>query len=166
MQNQFSIRVLAYGPELVQVELRTVAEIRDHVNKQKVTWIDVEGAIDAESLAEIGSIFELHPLALEDVLHNHQRAKVEQYGKHHFIVTRMVSVGKKMSTEQLSIFFGQNFVVTIQEKVGGDCLNPVRERIKGASARFAKNRLTTWLMPLSTRSLMATSLSSTLSEND
>ena len=131
MQNSFSIRVLAYGPsDLVQVALNSVAEIRDHVDKHKVLWIDVEGTITAEALAEIGAIFDLHPLALEDVLHNHQRAKVEQYGKHHFIVTRMVSVGKKLSTEQLSIFFGENFVLTVQEKVGGDCLNPVRERIK------------------------------------
>lgn len=130
-QNKFSIRVLAYGSaDIVQVELRSVAEIRDYYEKHKVTWVDIEGAVDADTLAEIGSIFDLHPLALEDVLHSHQRAKVEQYGKHHFIVTRMVSVGKKLSTEQLSIFFGQNFVVTVQEKVGGDCLNPVRERIR------------------------------------
>jgi magnesium transporter len=134
MQNDqnFVIRVLAYGPtEIVQAELKSVAEIRDHVEKHPVTWVDVEGPIDAETLTQIGAIFDLHALALEDVLHNHQRAKVEQYGKNHFIVTRMVSAGgKKLGSEQLSIFFGKKFVLTFQDRRGGDCLNPVRERIK------------------------------------
>ncbi|MBX9692841.1 MAG: magnesium/cobalt transporter CorA, partial [Cyanobacteria bacterium] len=127
----FNIRVLSYGPsEAKQLTIGSIEEIRDYVGKLPVCWVDIEGVIDANSLNEIGAIFELHPLALEDVLHNHQRAKVEQYGKHHFIVTRMVSIEDTLKTEQLSIFFGDNFVLTFQDRKGGDCLNPVRDRIK------------------------------------
>ncbi|MBX9666482.1 MAG: magnesium/cobalt transporter CorA [Candidatus Obscuribacterales bacterium] len=130
-KNNCAIRVIAYGPsEVKTADLVSVDEISEHFNKLPVTWVDIEGPVDQETLAQVGAIFNLHSLALEDVLHNHQRAKVESYGSHHFIVTRMVSIGKKLTTEQLSIFFSKNFVITFQDKKGGDCLNSVREAIR------------------------------------
>ncbi len=128
----FNIRVLCYGPtDAKQLSVRSIKEIKEHMGKLPVIWVDIEGVIDAASLNEIGEIFSLHSLALEDVLNNHQRAKVEQYGEHHFIVTRMVSLeDTALKTEQLSIFFGSNFVLSFQDRKGGDCLNPVRERIR------------------------------------
>ena len=74
-------------------------------------------------------IFGLHPLALEDVLNNHQRSKVEQYGDHLFIVARMLEGGMTMDSDQLGMFLGKNFIVTFQHP-SGDCFDPLRERIR------------------------------------
>ncbi|HEY9785929.1 MAG TPA: magnesium/cobalt transporter CorA [Candidatus Obscuribacterales bacterium] len=130
-QPSFAIRVISYGPqEIVEARLASVAEIPEHLGKQPITWVDIEGRADDEFVNEVGKLFELHPLALEDVVHANQRAKVEKYGKHHFIVTRMVALKERLESEQLSIFFGKDFVVTFQDRPGGDCLDPVRERIR------------------------------------
>lgn len=130
--DKFTIRLMQYGPDHLE-ELKDVpiADLASHLGKSSVLWIDCEGPIDAESLKNIGDIFNLHPLAQEDVLHSHQRAKVDLYEGHHFVVTRMVSFdNKRLASEQLSIFFGEGFVVTFQDLLGGDCLQHVRDRIR------------------------------------
>jgi magnesium transporter len=42
----------------------------------------------------------------------------------------MVSFAEHLETEQISLFIGKNFVVTFQERPGGDSLDPVRERLR------------------------------------
>src|SRR5438093_1351236 len=51
-----------------------------------VTWINVDGLGDTQTLTRLGERFGLHPLALEDVLNVGQRPKVERYDKHLFVV--------------------------------------------------------------------------------
>lgn len=134
----FTIRVISYGPERVEEKtLAAASEIREWLAKKNpVTWVDIEGEVDAGSLAEVGEIFKLHDLALEDVVHANQRSKVEQYGDSHFLVTRMISLDEVLGSEQLSIFFGKDFVVTFQNKPGGDCLNSVRDRLRKGAGKI------------------------------
>jgi magnesium transporter len=127
------VKLMAYGPEVfVELELRTIADfdrIPEILKQYPVTWVNVDGLGDAKVVARLGEIFGLHPLALEDVLNTHQRSKVEQYGDHLFIVARMIEGGADFETDQLGMFLGQRFVVTFQHLVG-DCLDPLRERIR------------------------------------
>ncbi len=74
-------------------------------------------------------MFHLHRLALEDVVNVHQRAKVEEYNDHLFVVLRSLQDGKTLEQEQFSLFLGKGFVLTFQEK-HGDCLNPIRDRLR------------------------------------
>jgi magnesium transporter len=131
------IRVFAYGPdEVVEQEISEPQRVRDFLDKWPVLWVDVEGLGDVETIRALGEIFGLHRLALEDVLNVHQRPKIEQYGNYCFIVTRMVSLGEHLETEQLNIFLGQNFVLTFQEGRPGDCLDLIRERIRQKRGRI------------------------------
>ena len=84
------IRVLSYGPDdLEEIEVRDVEALGAIARRRAVTWVDVDGLGDADTLARIGTLFGLHPLAMEDVVNVHQRPKVETYGDHLFIVARM-----------------------------------------------------------------------------
>src|ERR671939_672820 len=58
----------------------------EHLDNQRVTWINIDGLGDIDVLRTLGSGFNLHPLALEDVLDTAQRPKVEQYDNYLFIV--------------------------------------------------------------------------------
>jgi len=100
-----------------------------------VLWLDVEGVGDATVFAELGRRFGLHPLALEDAVNLHQRPKVEDYGDHVYMVARMPSGGGHMDLEQVSVFFGVGFVITVQEHPG-DCFEHVRQRIRSARGRI------------------------------
>lgn len=113
-----------------EARLASLAEIRPLLDQWAVTWVNVEGVGDARIVAELGELFGLHALALEDVINVHQRAKVDEYERHLFLVARMPRSGRPLDTEQLSVFFGTGFVVTFQEGLPGDCLEPVRERLR------------------------------------
>jgi magnesium transporter len=101
-----------------------------------ITWINVDGLGDVGVLAKLGERFGLHPLALEDVLNVPQRAKVERYDKHMFVVMRtMRLVDGGIVEEQVSLFFGQDWLITVQERSDGDCFGPVRDAIRAGRGR-------------------------------
>ncbi|MBX9789171.1 MAG: magnesium/cobalt transporter CorA [Pirellulales bacterium] len=132
---QPTIQVFAYGPDdCVEKQLDNVDQVRDYLGRFPFVWLNIDGLADSRVVAAAGKIFNLHPLALEDVLHVHQRSKVEPYADHLFIVARMLHGLASTDTEQLSLFLGRNFVVTFQE-IPGDCLDPVRERLRKAGSR-------------------------------
>ncbi len=80
-------------------------------------------------------MFNLHGLALEDVVNVHQRPKVEEYADHAFIVTRMIQAGLPPTTEQVSMFLGEGFLLTFQERPG-DCFDPVRARLRSSRGQI------------------------------
>jgi len=130
------VHVIAYGPnELVERELADLDALDELTRRMPGVWVDVQGLGDAETIHRLGAAFALHPLALEDVVNTHQRAKVEDYGDHLFLVARMLTPNHRMDTEQVSIFLGKGFVVTFQERPG-DCLEPVRRRLRGGKGRL------------------------------
>lgn len=129
------IHLLCYGPDhLEERQCASIAEAAQHVQAPYVTWIDVAG-LNVEVLEELGKHLGLHSLALEDVLHTGQRPKFEEYDSHYFIVLKMLHHESEISTEQLSMFLGERFVVTIQERPG-DSFDPVRARIRQARTRI------------------------------
>ena len=104
------VRIISYdGEQYVERELRDEAELAklpDIVARHTVTWIDVQGLGDVNVVRRLGEVFHLHRLALEDVLNHHQRAKVEPYGEHVFIIARMLTTTGRMEFDQLAIFLG------------------------------------------------------------
>lgn len=103
-----------------------------------VLWLDCTGLANIALIEEIGRIFGLHPLALEDVVNTGQRPKVDFFEDHAFVVLSMIDDTATHRYEQVSVFFGENFVVTFQERAG-DPFDPVRRRI----ASSVPNRLRT-----------------------
>ncbi len=112
-----------------EVALNSFNDLQLHPGTDHVYWLDVVGLDDTNLIEAIGERFQLHPLALEDTVHVHQRPKVDDYESHLYIVARMTNALDCPDTEQVSIFLGKNFVVTFQEKKG-DCFEAVRERIR------------------------------------
>ncbi len=104
--------------------------------KGKVIWVNVDDLEDHDLIAKIAKIFNLHHLAVEDCMNNHQLAKVEAYKDHLYIVTRMVSLEHHVETEQLNLFLGKNYVLTLQGGRTGDCLGQVRDRVRKSSGKI------------------------------
>ena len=115
-------------------------ELLPHLDNPRITWINIDGLGDIEVLRTLGSRFNLHPLALEDVLATGQRPKMEQYDGYLFIVAQMLYLNpnKQMCGEQVSMFLGKNFLITIQEEGDFDVFEPVRVRIRAANGSIRK----------------------------
>lgn len=133
------IRVFAYAPDWVQeYSLSRIGDLKSrHDDRAVVTWINVDGLGDSSILAQLGELFGLHPLALEDVVNVHQRPKFEDYEGADFIVLRMPSLTPHLELEQVSMFLGERFLITFQEKPG-DCLDALRDRIRHNKGRVRR----------------------------
>ena len=95
-------------------------------------WIDVRGYGDLALMERLMHEFGLHPLQMEDVLGDYQRAKVEVFDDRRlFLVSRMTEFveNKGIDDDQLSIFTGPNYVLTFQDDYD-DCLDALRQRIR------------------------------------
>jgi magnesium transporter len=125
------VTVLDYGPDrLIEKEIKAVAELEPYRDTPTVTWINVEGLQDVPFLEGLGRLFDLHPLALEDVLNCGQRPKLEDYGDYHFLVLKsLLLADDELRVEQISFFLSGNYIITLQE-TPGDSFERVRERIR------------------------------------
>lgn len=134
------ISVLVYSPERAQeYEIREVAEIRGLLRENTVAWIDVQGLGDEQLIREIGGLFQLHPLALEDAVNTPQRPKLEAHESYvQFIVRMALLRDGRVDTEQVSLFVGENYVLTMQERYG-DVFDRVRNRIRQGGPVFRRS---------------------------
>ncbi|WP_160810029.1 magnesium/cobalt transporter CorA [Nitrosomonas sp. HPC101] len=99
-----------------------------------ITWLHLRGQPTPEQLGILGQAFGLHPLALEDVLHQEARAKIEAYDNHQFIVFNHVhrTDENTLVINQISFFSGKNYLISISEN-RNDTFESVRQRIRGVS---------------------------------
>jgi magnesium transporter len=123
--------------EVEEFTVDDLEEIEEVLGRDYVTWINVEGIGDGQALRQIGELCKLHPLELEDIVHSHQRSKLDDYDDHLFIVGRMARQDT-LESEQLAIVLGKGFVLTFQDGKPGDCLEPVRERLRKNQGRIRR----------------------------
>jgi magnesium transporter len=73
-------------------------------------------------LEAVGEHFELHPLAVEDAVHGHERAKLELYGGDTLFVVlktaRYVDSEELIEIGEVMVFLGPRFVVTVRHGAG------------------------------------------------
>jgi magnesium transporter len=133
------VTVLAYGPDaFVERTVTSVEEIDALGAEWPVVWVNIEGLGDLALLKAIAARFAIHPLAMEDATDRTQRAKAEPYGDATFVVLPMPHEDERgFWTEQLSIWFTATAVVTFQGEPG-DCLDPLRGRIREAKGRVRR----------------------------
>ena len=97
----------------------------------KVTWYDIRGLNDESLIQRIGQIFDVHPLAIEDILNTTQRPKWEDYINGIFIIIHALRYDKRIGdsvTEQVSVYLERNVLLTFQEDTD-DLFLPIRERL-------------------------------------
>jgi magnesium transporter len=104
----------------------------------KKVWLNVHGVHDVAVIKEIGAIFKLHPLVIEDILNTEQRPKIDEFEDYIFLETRNFYYDKTTmaaSSEQISLVLGRNFLLTFQERATG-AFEPIRERLRAARAQI------------------------------
>lgn len=122
----------------------SIEDVRSRCDEWPLVWLDCAGLADVALIAEIGRIFGLHSLALEDTVNVGQRPKVDFFDDHAFIVASMIDDEAAGRYEQVTIFFGQSFVVTFQERQG-DPFEPVRKRIELSQPSRLRTRAADYL---------------------
>jgi magnesium transporter len=115
-------------------------ECSRYFDSATVTWINIDGVHDVSVIEQIGEMYRIHPLLLEDVMHTGQRPKIEDFGEHLFIILKMLTYNEekdRVEAEQVSLVLGKNFVISFQEREG-DVFTSIRERIQSDKGRIRK----------------------------
>ena len=149
------VRTFHYNAETIDsADGLSAADARALSLRPGVTWVNVDGVADVETVSAFGTAFGLHPLLVEDLVHSHQRPKLEVYhgseGPLVFVVARMISATALdpalaycdgdpetlgHTLEQVSFVLGPGWVLSFQETTTGDVFDAVRERLLTGSGR-------------------------------
>jgi len=117
--------------------------------RRRSEQVDLEAAYDAarqrgafvwiglyepteEEFDSIRREFDLHPLAVEDAIHAHQRPKLELYGDMVFVViktARYVDPDEVVRIGEILVFLGHDYIVTVRHGEASS-LHEVRERLE------------------------------------
>lgn len=117
----------------IRRQVKSPEECHPFLDKESVSWVDVQGLGSEDILQRLGRVFHLHPLVLEDVVNVPQRPKVEEHADQLVIITRMVMLKPNQEgfiSEQVSFVLGKYYLLTVQEEPEYDSFDPVRERIR------------------------------------
>jgi len=136
------ISLMAYNADSIEEkEISAIDEILSYKNSGKMLWINVDGLYQTQVVEKIGNIFGIHPMTLEDILNTTHRPKMEEFDGHIFITLKTLcyKVTEKdedeIEAEQLSLVFGNNFLLSFQEEAG-DVFDLIRERIRKGKGRI------------------------------
>ncbi|UPT75267.1 MAG: magnesium/cobalt transporter CorA [Elusimicrobiota bacterium] len=142
-----SVKVTVIDWSADQVEMHGVLDFDAFIASHRpawstVRWINVDGLTDPRAIDALAKKYELHPLAVEDLLNTATRPKADAYGgdpdvrSRLFVITRMIELKEtRLESEQISIFLGHKTVLTFQESPG-DVWDPIRQRINSKGSRL------------------------------
>jgi len=127
-----TIDLIEFSEERVtETEVKDISGLRVCTDPGCVSWVNVNGIHDPEVIRNVGEVFSIHSLVLEDVLNTDHRPKVEPFEDHVFFTMKMMwfEADGNLEAEQVSIIFGNHYVISFQERKG-DLFDPTRERIR------------------------------------
>src|SRR5436309_15439051 len=94
----------------------TIEQAREVKNDpHTILWLDLQSPTQ-EELARLGKEFQLHPLAIEDASHEHQRPKVEEYESFFLVVFYALNTGSNqqgLDICEIDMFLGENYLITV-----------------------------------------------------
>jgi len=90
-------------------------QIHEHIGQPNCfVWVALRDP-DPKVLEDMQAEFNLHPLAVEDARHGHQRPKIEEYGDSLFAVLHLIEQHEgEFDVGELDVFVGPNYILTVR----------------------------------------------------
>jgi magnesium transporter len=98
-----------------RLETTSIAGLRGKNPGKARLWIDLTEPTK-EELESLTSMFDIHPLVLEDMSKVGTRPKVESFPEYDFIVIYGLYIGEKIRVVELDFIIGRNFIISSHGK--------------------------------------------------
>ena len=149
--------ILTYDSDLAQMNhFSGIDELALYRDDSKISWININGLQDIDTIKRLGELFNIHPLTIEDILHTYQQPKIEIFEDYSFFLVKTIQREKKFYhkwekkkkrqdekideflIDQISILIVKNVIITFQEmafqemtsqEMAGDTFDIVRKKI-------------------------------------
>lgn len=136
------IRVIRYDQEqLKEEELENVNNLDTTLRKGTITWLNIDGLHDTDMMNQLKGMFDISSLVMEDILNTDQRPKLVEDNDKIIIILKVFYFKTEeniFSSEQISFILGENYLITIQERVG-DYFESVRNRLRNSIGKVRQS---------------------------
>lgn len=119
-------------------QFETLLELQQVQARSTKSWINIDGTTDITKVAQIGQLFDIHPLVLEDIVNPGQRIKIEEYDDYMFIVLKMITYSEENDSfhkENVSLILGKRFLISFHE-TPRPVFEVIRKRIQREGCRL------------------------------
>lgn len=135
------LRFIGYNPdELIEKEIENLEISRELIAENSVSWLNIYGLHDSSLIQKLGDLYGIHGLLLEDMLNTDQRPKITETDKFQVVILKILDYddkAQKLTSEQISLILDDNYLITLQERIG-NYFEPVRERIRKGMGRLRR----------------------------
>lgn len=110
----------------------------DTIKYKKITWLDIKHPNEAQ-IQDLRKKYKFHELDIEDCLSKTERPKIDEYEKYLFIILHFPYYNKRfkrIETEEVKIFIGQSYLITIHENV----LETLQEMVTKSQKQLKKRK--------------------------
>lgn len=128
--------------ELIESEPGRLEDCLSSISENSVTWINIDGLNDEKMISELGELFNIHAILLEDMLDTGQRPKFAETDDLLVVILKVLNYdekSKKLSSEQISMILDDSFLITLQEEEGS-YFDHIRERIRKGNGRARRKK--------------------------
>ena len=154
--SEMELSIISYDSSSTETKhLSNVFELIQNKDDSKISWININGLKDIASIRQLGELFSIHPLTIEDILNTEQQPKIEFFEDYRFFSVKTIQLEKKANHEQqkkknifrlfkkddeqpeetekffikqVSIIIMKNVVLTFQE-ISGESFERVRKKL-------------------------------------
>jgi magnesium transporter len=135
--------VMIWSDSEVSVHLKQnveeVRRLRKAMKEGQRFWLDVNGLGDAEVIAELGELFGLHRLSVEDAMNLHQPPNAQSYGEELFTVLQIPELEDgEVDFEQVTLWLSKNELITMQAKEAS-ALRKLNDRFDARAPRLMQS---------------------------
>lgn len=138
---EIKIDLIEYSETAIsELSVETPDKLRDLLKSPAMKWIRINGVHDPDLLKQIGEIFNLNHLDLEDIANTTQRPRIEEHDNYIFLVFKLLQLDPEtndITIEQVSIVLGKNYVISFHE-TDPAIFEPLRQRILSGKGRVLK----------------------------
>lgn len=137
--DKIQVTVFDYNAEkLVEHQNASLQKCLQFLQTSAVTWINICGIDDIQTIELVGRRFGLHPLLLEDIMSSGQRSKLDDYKDTLYIVVKMLTYNEEkqqVEDEQVSLVLGKNYLISFLESKN-NIFAPIYDRLRPQNSRI------------------------------
>lgn len=140
-EEQTRIDVLEYNEtEVSEYKIERLNQLKPILETDKIKWIRVTGVHDTELITNIGDLFQINHLELEDISNTSERPRMEEREKYLFMIFKALLLNpenREVTIEQVSLILGENYVLSFHE-TGSGLFDSLYNRILNGKGRARK----------------------------
>ncbi|WP_264696313.1 magnesium/cobalt transporter CorA [Candidatus Nitrosacidococcus sp. I8] len=99
-------------------EFSEVSECQGKILESENVWVHIQDLADYKTLLHLAALFNIHPLAVEDIFKKEQRPKIEPYEEQLFIVLGLPTIeDNTLKIRRVGLFLGKNYLISFCDGV-------------------------------------------------